>query len=141
MIINAAIFIAGASDSDFGEDMFGVVLWSDRQKNRAVIWCEDHGDLAFYKGDCGETLDSVDIEPGDLVQFTVRAERNMRLASQPRLVASDEYPTLARDLRKAGQLPDADPVAKRSAADRKIVAFDPTSAATSKGAATRRRAI
>lgn len=120
--------------------MFGVVLWSDRQKNRAVIWCEDHGDLAFFKGDCGETLDSVDMEPGDLVQFSVRSERNMRFASHPRLVASDEYPTLAKDLRQAGQLPEVSVPATRKTGDAKIVAFEPKSNTSEKRLAANRRA-
>lgn len=83
--------------------MFGVVLWSDNAQNRAVIWCEDHGNLAFFKGDLADGLSGQDIDPGDLVQFDLTEERQMRLASNPRLVAADEYPTLAQDLRRAGQ--------------------------------------
>ena len=30
--------------------MLGVVLWSDSSENNAVIWCEDHGDLAYFDG-------------------------------------------------------------------------------------------
>ncbi len=67
------------------------------------------------------------MEPGDLVQFDVRANKNMRLASSPRLVSSDEYPTLAHDLKQAGMQPEpslAPQVTKPSA---KIVAFEPKS--------------
>lgn len=89
--------------------MYGVVLWSDGEKNRAVIWCEDHGNLAFFKGDHTDGPGIAGIDPGDLVQFELAEEQQMRLAFNPRLVAADEYPTLAHDLRRAG--PAAAPVA------------------------------
>ena len=28
--------------------MYGVILWSDQKAQRAVIWCEDHGKLAYF---------------------------------------------------------------------------------------------
>lgn len=122
--------------------MFGVVLWSDRQRNRAVIWCEDHGDLAFFKGEGADGAENSDIEPGDLVQFDLRREKHMRLASNPRVVASEEYPTLARDLQQAGYGGPADfalPVTGQGkGADRKILAFEPKSVA-SIGPVPRRR--
>ena len=34
--------------------MFGVVLWADPVDRKAVIWCEDHGDLAYFKGSLHE---------------------------------------------------------------------------------------
>ena len=105
--------------------MFGVVLWSDQVRNRAVIWCEDHGDLAFYKGDAPADIEGTEMEPGDLVQFDVRSDRHMRLASNPKLVSSDEYPTLAQDLRQAGQQPAASIVAPSETMSSKIVAFEP----------------
>ena len=105
--------------------MFGVVLWSDQIRNRAVIWCEDHGDLAFFKGDGVSALEGANMDPGDLVQFDVCRERHMRLARNPRLVASDEYPTLARDLKQVGDAPTADALVTGSNSSAKIIAFDP----------------
>lgn len=33
--------------------MFGIVLWSNPQKRKAVVWCSDHGDLAYVESrDC-----------------------------------------------------------------------------------------
>ncbi len=87
--------------------MFGVVLWSDNSQNRAVIWCEDHGDLAFFKGDESDGRGAVHLVPGDLVQFEMQEAHNMRLAVNPRMVASDQYPTLTMDLKNAGQSNDA----------------------------------
>lgn len=28
--------------------MYGVILWSDEITQKAVIWCEDHGRLAYF---------------------------------------------------------------------------------------------
>lgn len=38
--------------------MFGVVLWSNGVSGKAVIWCEDQGDLAFMnmRDDLGRGL-------------------------------------------------------------------------------------
>ncbi len=65
------------------------------------------------------------MEPGDLVQFDVRADRNMRMASSPRLVSSDEYPTLAHDLKQAGMQSAPVPAPQAGRASAKIVAFEP----------------
>ncbi|WP_299844628.1 hypothetical protein [uncultured Roseovarius sp.] len=104
--------------------MFGVVLWSDQVRNRAVIWCEDHGDLAFFNGDSNGALDGADMDPGDLVHFEVRVDRHMRLACNPRLVATDEYPTLARDLKEARTEPVKPVVQANKPGDAKIIAFE-----------------
>lgn len=76
--------------------MFGVVLWSDEQDQKAVIWCEDHGDLAFYRNDsdtCG-----IEMDAGDWVQFDMRMDKNQRKAHNPRLVCEGVYPELADSL-------------------------------------------
>ncbi len=77
--------------------MYGVVLWSDRVDRKAVIWCEDHGDLAYYNG----ALDGAvmpDIDAGDMVQFELRQEARVRRASNPRLVANQHFAGLADGL-------------------------------------------
>ncbi len=85
--------------------MYGVILWSDQNNKRAVIWCEDHGDLAFYKSkQKDEFLDNW-CDPGDLVRFDIENDGEMRLASNLTLVAADEYPTLARHLKQASAAP------------------------------------
>lgn len=73
--------------------MFGVVLWSDVQDEKAVIWCEDHGDLAFYrkpKSGC-----AVDLDAGDLVQFDLSLDEHLRLAHNPKLVREGLCPDIA----------------------------------------------
>ena len=82
-----------------GEKMYGVVLWSDCVENRAVIWCEDHGDLAFFRGEADGIMA---LTAGDLVEFDLRDGGEIRLASTPRLVSRKSHPTLGQELKKAG---------------------------------------
>ena len=76
--------------------MFGVVLWSDEQDQKAVIWCEDHGDLAFYRNE-SDTCE-VEMDAGDWVQFDMKMDKNQRKAHNPRLVCEGVYPELADSL-------------------------------------------
>lgn len=78
--------------------MLGVVLWSDSDDNKAVIWCEDHGNLAFYNGGSHPSLDVFDFDAGDLVQFELTEEQHMRYARNPKRVSQSLYPSLAEDL-------------------------------------------
>lgn len=77
--------------------MFGVVLWSDQKDSKAVIWCEDHGDLAF----CSASVDEQGcvLDTGDLIQFDIRVDRHMRRAENPRKVFEGAYQGLADTLR------------------------------------------
>ena len=66
--------------------MLGVVLWSDASDRKAVIWCEDQGDLA-YVSEFTSAMNSGDFfDAGDLVQFDMEMHKSMRLANNPRLV-------------------------------------------------------
>lgn len=76
--------------------MFGVVLWSDVNDRKAVIWCEDHGDLAFCSNSTDELGDVLD--PGDLIQFDMTVDRHMRVAENPRRVTEGAYEGLADTL-------------------------------------------
>ena len=78
--------------------MFGVVLWSDAEDRKAVIWCEDHGDLAFYNGETVTSTSAFSLDAGDLVQFDLSEDRNLRYATNPQLIADGAFPTLATDL-------------------------------------------
>lgn len=80
--------------------MYGVVLWSDKKRNRAVIWCEDHRNLAFYKDE--ENLSEASLfVPGDLVEFDLQEVDDMRLAVDPCIVSKHEFPSLPGDLKTA----------------------------------------
>ena len=77
--------------------MYGVVLWKDAEGTRAVIWCEDHGDLAFLATDDG-LHDGATLDAGDLIHFEVTWDGTTRRANNPRLVVSEAYPTLPMEL-------------------------------------------
>ncbi|TCL09738.1 hypothetical protein BXY66_1795 [Shimia isoporae] len=67
--------------------MLGVVLWHDKKRNRAVIWCEDHGKLAYFNGnEALQGCDSNTLGEGDLVRFDVSEERTLRYARNPTTV-------------------------------------------------------
>lgn len=76
--------------------MLGVVLWSDTHERNAVIWCEDHGDLAFYRSAADGK--APDLDAGDLVQFELRLHQHRRQAHNPRLIAEGVYARLADQL-------------------------------------------
>lgn len=84
--------------------MIGVVLWSDTQQRKAVIWCEDHGDLAFYREP--DASSDVSLDPGDLVQFDLTTERHLRLAHNPRVVSEGEHGPLPDTLMAAAKSPE-----------------------------------
>jgi hypothetical protein len=82
-----------------GLKMFGVVLWSDADERKAVIWCEDHGDLAFYNQP--DVSAGIQLDAGDWVQFDLTMDRQMRLAHNPRLVQEGVCHDLAGTLYSA----------------------------------------
>ncbi|QUJ77498.1 hypothetical protein KDD17_05775 [Sulfitobacter albidus] len=79
--------------------MYGVVLWSDTADQRAVFWCEDHGDLAIYLPGPSR---ADGLHAGDLVEFDVRAARPMRCAYNARLVSQDYFHHLPESLLSRG---------------------------------------
>lgn len=66
--------------------MIGVILWSDRIERKAVVWCEDQGDLAFLG--CGASCPKMVsfFEAGDVLKFDVEIEGDFRSVSNPRLL-------------------------------------------------------
>lgn len=83
--------------------MFGVVLWADAGDRNAVIWCEDHGNLAYYTAPEEQAeqtlLDDVSLDAGDLIQFDIREDPDCRRARNLRRVNAGFAPTLASELR------------------------------------------
>ncbi|MCA0920965.1 hypothetical protein [Pseudooceanicola nanhaiensis] len=69
-----------------------------------MIWCEDHGDLAYFSAADGELCDGIGLDAGDLVQFDLTEDRVMRRARNPRIVAEEQYPTLATRLQEANHM-------------------------------------
>lgn len=99
--------------------MLGVVLWSDQQDRKAVFWCEDHGDLAYYEAP-ETTFDPSDFfDAGDMVQFDVAVERRLRRALNPQMVQERACLGLPETLKCAAP-PTSTPTKLKSA---KIIAF------------------
>lgn len=112
--------------------MYGVVLWSDNEERKAVIWCEDHGDLAFWSETEDSAMSGISLDAGDLIHFDICEGRDMRLASEPRLVSGGEYSGLAECLR-AGSGTSAPAQEPRAAAHAgqgsdNVIAFRPRAA-------------
>ena len=91
--------------------MFGVILLSDPDREKAVIWCEDHGQLAFYNDHSAAILPYA-YDVGDLVEFNVEELDDLRYASDLRLVSQHEYPTLAAALKQNDEKPTPDTKAR-----------------------------
>ncbi|MFP7673240.1 hypothetical protein ACG74X_07770 [Marivita sp. S0852] len=97
------------------QSMFGVVLWSDTTAQKAVIWCEDQGELAYYTPEeCIHEAPSLDA--GDLVQFDVTVKQNVRKASNPQLLMQSHSPDLPRKL-KASNLASSGAASPATEAD------------------------
>lgn len=117
--------------------MYGVVLWSDPKCDRALIWCEDHGSLAFYNAQTKKNEKKPAFESGDLVRFKSRDTRDMRIAEELEVIATDEYPSLARELRQAGHSESAPSLAASMAAQgSNILPFTATPAMSKTAALT-----
>lgn len=78
--------------------MIGVILWSDATDQKAVIWCEDQGDLAFLSSPENIHLPDTFFEVGDLVEFDVSTRRNLRLAHNTSRLGQTCGTALAEDL-------------------------------------------
>lgn len=81
--------------------MFGVVLWCDKTDSKAVIWCEDHGNLAFYTPTQHSIHDGMSLDPGDLIEFDMSEDKNLRYARNPEVVVQDHSRALADSLGRA----------------------------------------
>lgn len=81
--------------------MIGIVLWSDTAAGKAVIWCEDQGDLAVYShvGTSGECAICV----GDWVSFDVTSTDSLRIARDILILQEPRCPSLAASLGHANQ--------------------------------------
>ncbi|AXT34493.1 hypothetical protein D1820_05590 [Phaeobacter sp. LSS9] len=92
--------------------MIGVVLWTDYDLRQAVIWCEDHGDLVYYRW---TSLDEpVALSKGDCVAFHVETKGALRLACDLRIIEESQSPELAAKLVRAEHEANLHPPMSRS---------------------------
>ena len=86
--------------------MIGVILWRDLDDGKAVIWCEDQGDLA-YLDQMEDIIDSArSLSVGDVVRFDMSIRRNMRSALNVTRILGNWGATLGDALRKVPSDPE-----------------------------------
>lgn len=115
--------------------MIGVVLWSDRTDGKAVFWCEDQGDLAYYEAASGSAEARTVFDAGDMVQFETVTENRVRKANNARLLEERAYVGLPESLKKNGAATAPAGVAKSA----KVIPFGQDAAAPSQGQGSTRR--
>ena len=106
--------------------MLGVVLWSDNSDNKAVIWCEDQGDLAYFNGGKDMPLEMADLDAGDLVRFELQQKKHLRYARNPQRIEQGAYDGLAeqlQDVTKPRQAKSVTAVSRRSMGSADVIPF------------------
>ncbi len=78
--------------------MIGVVVWADTARNKAVIWCEDQRDLAYYLPSA-EAQAGTAPGRGDLVEFDARYKGTLRIAENVTVVEANSRTGLGDALR------------------------------------------
>jgi hypothetical protein len=86
-----------------GDFMIGVVLWNDPGTGKAVFWCEDHGDLAYFEPEIPTPERDHALSAGDMIHFDVSPHADHRRAYNPRLVRSRACKGIQRHLRQAAE--------------------------------------
>lgn len=84
--------------------MIGIVLWSEATAGKAVIWCEDQEDLAFYSHD--DASEAFNVHTGDWVAFGLELKADLRLAHNIQVLQEPGCPHLAQDLVTASEKDD-----------------------------------
>ena len=79
--------------------MSGVVLWSGSREQSAVIWCEDHGDLAYYTADDHGPATRHSLSPGALICFDLCDGLGYRRARNLQIMEIDHDPNLPERIR------------------------------------------
>lgn len=90
------------SEPTLGRKMIGVILWSDPTDRKAVIWCEDQGDLAYYALAGQDPLPDPFFDVGDVVEFDVTTERDTRIVKNAARLKQSWGATLTAGLRAMG---------------------------------------
>lgn len=81
--------------------MIGVILWSSPAKEKAVIWCEDHGALAYLQGQENFITEGAWPDAGDLVELefeTINELRHARCVSLVSGTKRTDLPVLLKDM-------------------------------------------
>lgn len=83
--------------------MIGVVVWSCKERQKAVIWCEDQASLAYLQG--SENLHSGPgwPQPGDLVELESETIGELRHARNVQVLSEQGCASLPEMLRNTSE--------------------------------------
>ena|SRR5210317_147871 len=98
--------------------MLGVVLWSDKDAGKAVIWCEDQGKLAYVTGEQADICADMALQAGDLVNFSLKMSSKLRFAENLTIVEENSHKGLKESLQAetaAKPAPDSEPILDQGA--------------------------
>ncbi|WP_234853773.1 fumarylacetoacetate hydrolase family protein [Paracoccus everestensis] len=87
--------------------MIGVVVWSSAEREKAVIWCEDHAALAYLQGRDNLAHPACWPQPGDLVELESEVIGALRNARRVTMLSEQEFAHLPAMLRAT--TPPAEP--------------------------------
>jgi hypothetical protein len=85
--MNRQVSVGRRKNNEAGAKMLGVVLWSDNSAKKAIVWCEDHGDLAYIGVSKPNASHTADFAEGDLIRFELTNDGKIRHAINPRRIA------------------------------------------------------
>lgn len=108
--------------------MFGVVLWSSQKERTAVIWCDDHGDLAVMRQQSAVFDGNGIPKPGDLLKVEVNERDGIRLVDKAILVAEDHFSGLGDALKSAATGGEASVIEANRSETAHVLAFPPMAA-------------
>ena len=95
--------------------MIGVVLWSDPEEKKAVFWCEDQGDLAYFDGPDQNKSPCEKFSAGDMVEFDLLLDRKFRKAINAALIEERACSDFQDNLRQSAEATRSATAAARSA--------------------------
>lgn len=102
--------------------MYGVILWSGCAGQKALIWCEDHADLALF--DNGDEMHAFTV--GDMVSFELDETQAERRATKMKLITKQYHPELPAALLNAAKTATRTPqktAPEQPAQSAEIIAF------------------
>ncbi|MFI0394780.1 hypothetical protein [Paracoccus jiaweipingae] len=74
--------------------MIGVVVWSSEPRQKAVIWCEDQGALAYLQGTDVLQGQMCWPQPGDMLELETETRGALRCATTVRMYREQSCPEL-----------------------------------------------
>lgn len=74
--------------------MRGVIIWHCQNTRRAVVWCDDSGELAYASDDMAWANPKQPVAIGDYVAFDLRSSVSARSCANLRLIEQAHAPGL-----------------------------------------------